>query len=220
MAFDHVDTNGDGELDLHEIMDAVEEHHGSGSDSEGEHHEGDKKGKKGGKGKKEHKEIQMKKVFAQLRKEEDWPELDSDQEDEIEEWVKSEIGEDGTGTITKDEGAHALQAFADKHGFEVTPEMWAEAEAAFDSVDTNGDGELDVHEIMKAVEDHEKHEKKGHKGKKEHKDIQMKKVFAQLKQDWPELDSDQEDEIEEWVKSEIGEDGTGTITKDEGAAAL
>merc|ERR1712146_721083 len=104
--------------------------------------------------KKEHKDIQMKKVFAQLRKEEDWPELDSEQEDEIEEWVKSEIGENGKGTITKEEGAKALQAFADKHGFEVTEEMWKEAEAAFDHVDKNGDGELDVEEIMAAVKEH------------------------------------------------------------------
>ena len=54
--------------------------------------------------------------------------------------MKSEIGEDGTGTITKDEAAAALQAFADSHGFEITPEMWQEAEMAFDHVDTNGDG--------------------------------------------------------------------------------
>merc|ERR1712070_125578 len=153
MAFDYVDANGDGELDLHEIMDVVEEHHGSdseGSDGEGHH---DKKGKgkkdkKGGKkDKKDKKDIQMKRVLAQLSQSEDWPELNEEQMQEIGDWVRAEIG-DGTGTITKDEAAHALQAFADKHGFEITEEMWKEAEMAFDYVDHNGDGELDLHEIM------------------------------------------------------------------------
>lgn len=43
---------------------------------------------------------------------------------EIEDWVKSEIGHDGTGTITKQEAHDALASFADSHGFEVTDEMW------------------------------------------------------------------------------------------------
>lgn len=173
MAFDYVDTNGDGELDLNEIMHAVDEHHGSGSDSEGSgpdgEHEGGKKHKKDKKPKKEKKDIQLKKVLVQLKQSEDWPELDSDQEDEIEEWVKSEIGKDGKGTITKDEAAAALAGFAEKHGFEITKEMWKEAEMAFDYVDTNGDGELDLKEIMKVVEEHEGKGKKDHK--KEKKDI-------------------------------------------------
>ena len=71
-----------------------------------------------------HQPSQMHKVLVQLNQSEDWPELDEEQMKEIEDWVKSEIGKDGTGTITKQEAHDALAGFAAKHGFEVTDEMW------------------------------------------------------------------------------------------------
>lgn len=105
----------------------------------------------------------VKKVLVQVKsklKDADWPELTPEQMKEIEDWVKSELA-DG-GTITKDEAAAALQDFADTHGFTITDEMWEEAEMAFDYVDTNGDGAIDLDELEAVLKEHGPPPKKGH----------------------------------------------------------
>ena len=61
---------------------------------------------------------QMRSVLLKLNQSEDWPELNEEQMKEIEDWVKSEIGQDGTGTITKEEATAAFEHFAEAHGFE------------------------------------------------------------------------------------------------------
>merc|ERR1712100_467049 len=75
----------------------------------------------------------------------DAPELTEEQAAEIEAWVKEQLDKDGD--ITKAEAVGGIEAFAKKHGFEITNEMWAELEAAFDAADCNGDGKLVAREI-------------------------------------------------------------------------
>ena len=106
----------------------------------------------------------MKSKLKAHLKDADWPELSPEQMKEIEDWVKDQLA-DG-GTITKDEAAGALQAFADKHGFTITDEMWEEAENAFDYVDANGDGEIDMGELEAVLKEHEPKKGKGKKPKK------------------------------------------------------
>merc|ERR1711907_401047 len=112
------------------------------------------------------------------------------------------------GTITKAEAADAVQAFADKHGFEITEEMWQKLEELFDMVDTNGDGEIDGAEAKAAWEAHEgkKGKGKGGKGKK----ALVQRVMIQLRKGG-ELIDEQKQEIADWVESELANDGT--ITK-------
>merc|ERR1711907_930421 len=97
----------------------------------------------------------VQRVMIQLRK---GGELTDEQKQEIADWVETELANDGT--ITKAEAQAAVQAFADKHGFEITDEMWAKLEELFDMVDTNGDGDIDGAEAKAAWEAHE-----GKKGK-------------------------------------------------------
>merc|ERR1712100_424898 len=132
------------------------------------------------------------------------PELNSEDEAEIEAWVEHELTT-GDKTITKKEAGDAIAAFAKKKGFKLTKEDWAALEAAFDSVDTNGDGELDLDEDMAAVE--------------AHSDIKIPKTFFKKYMKAPELDSEDEEEIEAWVEHELTT-GDKTITKKEAGKAI
>merc|ERR1712100_633794 len=132
------------------------------------------------------------------------PELNSEDEAEIEAWVEHELTT-GDKTITKKEAGDAIAAFAKKKGFKLTKEDWAALEAAFDSVDTNGDGELDLDEVMAAVE--------------AHSDIKIPKTFFKKYMKAPELDSEDEEEIEAWVTHELTT-GDKTITKKEAGKAI
>lgn len=114
----------------------------------------------------------MKSKLRAHLKDADWPELSPEQMKEIEDWVKDQL-KDG-GTITKDEAHDALQAFADKHGFDITAEMWEEAEDAFDYVDANGDGEIDLDELMAVLEEHGPPPKEGHVQLKKRNLIQIR----------------------------------------------
>ena len=81
-----------------------------------------------------------------------WDELTDEQVAEVEAWVEYELTT-GEQTITKKEAHDALVAFGKKHGFPPIPEeAWEELEDMFDEVDTNGDGELDLEEVMAAME--------------------------------------------------------------------
>ena len=181
-AFDSVDTNGDGELDLDEVMAAVDAH----SDLK--------------------MPVQSFKKFMKSKTRA--PELDSEDEKEIEEWVTKELTT-GDKTITKKEAAHAIAAFAKKKGYKISKEEWAALEAAFDSVDTNGDGELDLDEVQAAVA--------------AHSDLKMPvqsfKKFLKSKTRAPELTPEDEAEIEAWVTEELTT-GDKTITKKEAAKAI
>ena len=52
------------------------------------------------------------------------------------------------------EAHDAIAAFAKSKGYKISKKEWKALEAAFDSVDTNGDGELDLKEVMAAVDAH------------------------------------------------------------------
>ena len=81
-----------------------------------------------------------------------WENLTDEQEQEIEDWVVEELTT-GEGTITKQEAHDAIVAFGEKHGFPPLPEeAWTELEKMFDEADTNGDGEIDLDEMMAACE--------------------------------------------------------------------
>merc|ERR1711998_173716 len=69
--------------------------------------------------------------------------------EELEEFAEGELA-DG-GTITKEEAGAKIHELATEHGIEISDEDWEELEAAFDAVDTSGDGELDAGEIEAAV---------------------------------------------------------------------
>ena len=129
--FDHVDKNGDGEIDLKEFVMAMA-------------------GECGGP---EQQAVQLKKnakKFVQTKLKVALPEkLTPAQEKEIMDWVLEELG---GGTITKDEAHDAIVDFCDKHGFpQPTPEMWAAMEEGFDAADANGDGEIDLKEFAYAM---------------------------------------------------------------------
>ena len=77
-----------------------------------------------------------------------WEELTPEQVGEIEAWVEYELTT-GEKTITKQEAHDAIIAFGEKHGFPpLSEEDWEELEAWFDDVDSNGDGALDLDELM------------------------------------------------------------------------
>ena len=81
-----------------------------------------------------------------------WENLTDEQEQEIEDWVVSELTT-GEGTITKQEAHDAIVAFGEKHGFPPLPkEAWVELEAMFDEADANGDGQIDLDELKAACE--------------------------------------------------------------------
>ena len=81
-----------------------------------------------------------------------WENLTEAQEKEIADWVESELTT-GEKTITKQEAHDEIVAFGEKHGFEPLPdEAWDELDAMFDAADTNGDGALDLEELMAACE--------------------------------------------------------------------
>jgi len=129
MIFDHMDKNGDGEIDLHEFVFAFAKECGGGE------------------------MVQLKKnakKFVQTKLRSKLPaELTDEQEAEIMDWVIAELG---GGTITKQEAHDALVAFLDKHGFpQPTPEEWEFLEAMFDHADANGDGEIDLAEFADAL---------------------------------------------------------------------
>ena len=81
-----------------------------------------------------------------------WENLTEAQEQEIEDWVVSELTT-GEKTITKKEAHDAIVAFGEKHGFPPLPEeAWVELEKMFDAADTNGDGAIDLDELQAALE--------------------------------------------------------------------
>ena len=95
-------------------------------------------------------------VFAKRRAQKlmkaKWENLTDEQEKEIEDWVVEELTT-GEGTITKQEAHDAIVAFGEKHGFPPLPEeAWTELEKMFDAADTNGDGAIDLDEMMAACE--------------------------------------------------------------------
>merc|ERR1711990_251959 len=153
-----------------------------------------------------HSDIKIPKNFFKKYIKEGPPELDSEDEEEIEAWVTHELTT-GDKTITKKEAAGAIKAFAKKKGYKISKEEWAALEAAFDAADTNGDGELDLAEVQAAVE--------------AHSDIKIPKNFFKkyIKEGPPELDSEDEAEIEAWVTHELTP-GDKTITKKEAAGAI
>ena len=73
-----------------------------------------------------------------------------DVEKEIEEAIEAELAKEGH-SITKEEAAAGIQEYADAHGHELSEKDWEELEAAFDEVDTSGNGELEADELA-AVE--------------------------------------------------------------------
>ena len=83
------------------------------------------------------------------------PELTKEQRDEIEAWVRHELTT-GEKTITRKEAIDGAKAFAKKHGFTITEDMWEEMDRAFDHVDTNDDGAIDADELAAAIENHGK----------------------------------------------------------------
>merc|ERR1711879_118855 len=94
-------------------------------------------------------------VFAKKRAQKlikaKWENLTDAQEQEIEDWVVSELTE-GEGTITKEEAHDAIVAFGEKHGFPPLPEeVWTELEAMFDKADLNDDGAIDLAELEAAT---------------------------------------------------------------------
>merc|ERR1712151_86039 len=98
-------------------------------------------------------------VFAKRRAQKlmkaKWENLTDEQEQEIEDWVVEELTT-GEETITKQEAHDAIVAFGEKHGFEpLSEEDWEELEEIFDYVDSNGDGEIDLEELMAAMEEYE-----------------------------------------------------------------
>merc|ERR1719498_780527 len=90
-------------------------------------------------------------LVSRLIKTKEGPELTAEDEQMIEDWVTHELTT-GDKTITRDEAAKAIAGFAKSKGYKISKEEWKALEEAFDSVDTNGDGELDVDEVMKACE--------------------------------------------------------------------
>ena len=94
------------------------------------------------------KRHQLSKRKAQKLLKAKWEDLTDEQEQEIEDWVVDELTT-GDETITKEEAHAAIVAFGEKHGFEpLSEEDWEELEAIFDYVDSNGDGEIDLEELM------------------------------------------------------------------------
>ena len=73
---------------------------------------------------------------------------------EIAGWVHNELTT-GDKTITAAEAEAGALAFAKSHGIEVTEEMKKEAVKAFESVDTNDNGELDLAEMKAAWSKHD-----------------------------------------------------------------
>merc|ERR1712100_721765 len=132
------------------------------------------------------------------------PELDSEDEEEIEAWVTHELTT-GDKTITKEEAGKAIAGFAKKHGYKISKEEWAALEAAFDAADTNGDGELDLAEVQAAVE--------------AHTDIKIPKKLFKKYMKAPELTAEDEEEIEAWITHELTT-GDKTITKEEAGKAI
>jgi len=133
--FDHVDKNGDGEIDLKEFVMAMAQGCGGGPEQQA---------------------VQLKKnakKFVQTTLKAALPEkLTPKQEKEVMDWVLTELG---GGTITKQEAHDAIVAFCDKHGFpQPSPEMWEAMEAGFDAADKNGDGEIDLKEFAYAMSGH------------------------------------------------------------------
>lgn len=123
---------------------------------------------------------------------------------EIEAWVKAELAEGGT--ITKQEAHDELQDFADNNDFEITEDMWNEAEMAFDYVDADGNGEIDAAELGNVLKEHGG-------------DRMLLRVKAVMKgDDWPELTPEQWQELEDWGKDQLA--NGGTITKKEAKKAL
>merc|ERR1711988_8977 len=81
-----------------------------------------------------------------------WENLTEAQEKEIEDWVTAELTT-GDKTITKKEAHDAIVAFGEKHGFEpLDGDAWEALEEMFDSVDTDGNGEIDLAELEAALE--------------------------------------------------------------------
>jgi hypothetical protein len=72
---------------------------------------------------------------------------------EIAGWVHNELTT-GDKTITAAEAEAGAVAFAKKHGIEVTKEMEDAAVEAFEAVDTNDNGELDLAEMEAAWKKH------------------------------------------------------------------
>merc|ERR1711990_997754 len=80
----------------------------------------------------------------------DW-DLTPEQEADIEEWIVSELTT-GEGTITAEEAHTALTAFAEHHGFTISDEEWEELGDFFGSIDTNNDNQIDLEEMLAAME--------------------------------------------------------------------
>jgi len=72
---------------------------------------------------------------------------------EIAGWVHNELTT-GDKTITAAEAEAGALAFAEKHGIEVTDEMKEQAVAAFEAVDKDDNGELDLAEMEAAWKKH------------------------------------------------------------------
>ena len=69
-----------------------------------------------------------------------------EQFNEIAAWVTHELTT-GDKTITAQEAEDGAMAFAEKHGIKVTKKMKKQAKEAFEQVDTNSNGELDLAEV-------------------------------------------------------------------------
>lgn len=111
----------------------------------------------------------------------------ADAPDEITAFVRSEL-ENG-GTLTKEEAHAEVQAYADRNGWELTDDFWGQLETCFDAADTNGDGELDGAEVAAAWKN---------------------MAGDQMPED---ITYPTEQEMRDWVDSELAKDGD--ITKEE-----
>merc|ERR1719498_1750525 len=91
--------------------------------------------------------------FVTLNLVSEWECPTQEQEDEIKAWVEDKLTT-GDKKISAKEAKQGLEDFAEKHGFEITDEMAAQAVARFNYVDTNDDGHLDAKEIDAVIKKH------------------------------------------------------------------
>merc|ERR1719313_2679882 len=93
--------------------------------------------------------LQVKAFHNKFLKTRDEPEMDAEEEDEVEAWAKKELA--NGGTITGPEAMEFFGAYAKKHGYKMKPMDWAYLGYMFGQADTNGDGELDAAEVQAAM---------------------------------------------------------------------
>ena len=108
----------------------------------------------------------------------------------------------GDKTITAAEAEAGALAFAKEHGIEVTPELEKQAVEAFESVDSNNNGEIDLAEAEAAWKKHDGDAMMEHCGLTWPEDtfLATKKSFTYtLTKEWKCPTQAQFDQIAEWT---------------------